>query len=75
MDQKDTIWTITSLKISKLTELINLAPHYKDLGHLALDGGEWSASRPGHFTIGEIDPGIHWIVGWVGPRAGLDTVE
>jgi hypothetical protein len=30
----------------------------------ALDGGEWSASRPGRFTP--------WR-GWVGPRAGLDT--
>jgi hypothetical protein len=34
-----------------------------------LDGGEWSASRPGRaFT-----PGTHWTGGWVGPRAGLDT--
>jgi hypothetical protein len=33
----------------------------------ALDGGEWSASRPGRYT--------HWIRGWVGPRAGLDDVE
>jgi len=23
---------------------------------LALDGGEWSASRPGHFTLGERTP-------------------
>jgi hypothetical protein len=36
----------------------------------ALDGGEWSAFRHGRFT-----PGIHWIGGWVGPRAGLDAVE
>jgi hypothetical protein len=35
----------------------------------ALDGGEWSASRPGRaFT-----PGTHCTGGWVGPRAGLDT--
>jgi hypothetical protein len=27
----------------------------------ALDGGEWSASRPYHFTSGEIAPGTHWI--------------
>jgi hypothetical protein len=27
----------------------------------ALDGGEWSASRPGHFTLGERAPGTHWI--------------
>jgi len=38
---------------------------------LAPDGGEWSASRPSHFT-----PGAHWIGGswWVGLRVGLDTV-
>jgi hypothetical protein len=40
----------------------------------ALDGGEWSASRPGRaFTPGEGTPGTHWTGGWVGPRAGLDT--
>jgi hypothetical protein len=41
----------------------------------ALDGGEWSASRPGRFTPVEIAPGSHWIGGWVGPRTGLDAVE
>jgi hypothetical protein len=41
---------------------------------LALDGGEWSASRPGHFTPRESAPGTHWIGGWVGPRAVLDAV-
>jgi hypothetical protein len=35
----------------------------------ALDGCEWSASRPGRFTPRERDPGTHWIGGWVGPRA------
>jgi hypothetical protein len=40
----------------------------------ALDGGEWSASRPGRFTPRERAPSIHWIGGWVGPRAVLDTV-
>jgi hypothetical protein len=40
----------------------------------ALDGGEWSASRLGHFTPGERAPGTHFIGGWVGPRAGLDAV-
>jgi hypothetical protein len=39
----------------------------------ALDGGEWSASRPCRFTPGARAPGTHWIGGWVGPRAGLDT--
>jgi hypothetical protein len=32
----------------------------------ALDGGEWSASRPGRFTPGERTPGTHWIEVWVG---------
>jgi hypothetical protein len=36
----------------------------------ALDGGEWSTSRPGRFTTG-----TNWVGGWVGHRAGLDTVE
>jgi len=40
----------------------------------ALDGGEWSASRPGRFTTRERAPCIHWIGGWVGPRAVLDAV-
>jgi len=33
----------------------------------ALDGGEWSASRPGRFTPRERAPGTRWIGGWVGP--------
>jgi hypothetical protein len=40
----------------------------------ALDGAEWSASRPGRFTPRKRVPGIHWIGGWVGPRAVLDAV-
>jgi hypothetical protein len=40
----------------------------------ALDGGEWSASRPGRaLTPGERTLGTHGTGGWVGPRAGLDT--
>jgi hypothetical protein len=34
----------------------------------ALEGGEWSASRPG-----ERAPSTHCTGGWVGPRAGLDA--
>jgi hypothetical protein len=42
----------------------------------ALDGGEWSASRPGRaFTPGERTPGTYCTEGWVGPRAGLDTED
>jgi hypothetical protein len=40
----------------------------------ALDGGEWSASRPSRFTPREKAPGTHWIGSWVGPRAVLNTV-
>jgi hypothetical protein len=41
----------------------------------ALVEREWSASRPGRFTPGEIALGTHCIGGWVDPRAGLDDVE
>jgi hypothetical protein len=41
----------------------------------ALDGGEWSSSRPGHFTPRERAPGTNWIGGWVGPGAVLDVVK
>jgi hypothetical protein len=40
----------------------------------ALDVGEWLASRPDRLTPVETDPGTHWVGGWVGPRAVLDTV-
>jgi hypothetical protein len=40
----------------------------------ALDGGEWSASRPGRaLPPAKGPPGIHFTGGWVGLRAGLDT--
>jgi hypothetical protein len=41
---------------------------------LALEGGEWSASRPSRFTPRERAPGTHWMGGWVGPRAVLDAL-
>jgi hypothetical protein len=37
-----------------------------------LDGGEWSASRPGRALPLGTDPGIHRTGGWVGLRAGLN---
>jgi len=40
----------------------------------ALEGGEWSVSRPGRFTPGKKAPGTHWLAGWVGPRNVLDAV-
>jgi hypothetical protein len=41
----------------------------------SLVGGEWSASRPGHFNPGEGALGTHWKGAWVGPRAFLDDVN
>jgi hypothetical protein len=39
----------------------------------ALDGVEWSASRPGRaLPPGKRTPGTHCTGGWVNPRAGLD---
>jgi hypothetical protein len=35
----------------------------------AVDGGEWSASRPGRFAPRERTIGTHWIGGWVGPQS------
>jgi hypothetical protein len=40
----------------------------------ALDGGEWSASRPGRFIHGGRAPDIYRIGGSVDTRAGLDLV-
>jgi hypothetical protein len=42
---------------------------------LALDEGEWSASRSGRFNPGERARGAHWIGDWVGPRASLNAVH
>jgi hypothetical protein len=40
----------------------------------ALEGDEWSVSRPGRFTPRERASGTHWIGGWVGLRADLNAV-
>jgi hypothetical protein len=40
----------------------------------ALDGDEWAASLPCHFTPEERVLGTHLIRGWVDPTAGLDAV-
>jgi hypothetical protein len=42
---------------------------------LESDGSELSASRLYCFTLDYGALSIHWIGGWVGPRAGLDAVE
>jgi hypothetical protein len=41
---------------------------------LGTNEGEWSASRPCRFTLGERAPGTHWIGDCVDPRAGLDDM-
>jgi hypothetical protein len=41
----------------------------------ALDGGEWSVSRPGFFISGGHYPGTHFLGGWVGPCAELEAVK
>jgi hypothetical protein len=38
---------------------------------LALDGGEWSTSRTGHFTSGKETQYSPEHTGWVGPTASL----
>jgi hypothetical protein len=40
----------------------------------ALDGSEWSASRPARFTPRERAPSTHWIGSWVSPTIVLDRV-
>jgi len=41
----------------------------------ALDGSQWSASRPGHFTPEIRASGTYWIGDWgEGPEACLDAV-
>jgi hypothetical protein len=42
---------------------------------LALDGGEWSALCPGHFTTRDTAPGAQRRKGWVGSRSGLHVME
>jgi hypothetical protein len=74
----------TRLKVKLSLCLFNEAWCYEDMWGsggiaptcltLVLDGGEWSASCPGHFIPGERGPGIHWIGGWVGPVVGVDTL-
>jgi hypothetical protein len=40
----------------------------------ALDGGQWSASRPGLFILGERAPVTHWFGGRLGPREEKNRV-
>jgi hypothetical protein len=41
----------------------------------ALDGGEQTASRFGHYIAGYRTPCTHWIGGWADSRATLDALE
>jgi hypothetical protein len=42
----------------------------------ALDGGEWSASRPSRFTPRKITPDTHWLEAeWVQSRSGHGVEE
>jgi hypothetical protein len=41
----------------------------------ALDGGEWSVSRPSRFTPRGKALGTHWIGGWMSLGVGLEAVE
>jgi hypothetical protein len=67
---------VKKVKLSRYTPWRHMGERrYSSYSYLtsALDGGEWSASRPGRAILGERTPGTHWIGGWVGPRAGLDA--
>jgi hypothetical protein len=41
----------------------------------ALVGGEWSGSRPGRFTVGEVLSDTRWREGWVSHRTDPDKRE
>jgi hypothetical protein len=40
----------------------------------ALDGDEWTDSRPNRITLGKETPCTHWIATWFGLEAGMDAV-
>jgi hypothetical protein len=74
--------TLCKVKVKISLGLINYAPLNDVVGGMevyppfltsALDGGEWSASRPCRSTPGETDPDTHFIEGWMVPRARLDV--
>jgi hypothetical protein len=64
-----------------MVPLLNQAPTHEDgwwSGGLAqrfsaLDGGEWSALRPGRFTAWKKVSSTIWMGCWMKLRAGLDT--
>jgi hypothetical protein len=68
------VTVLKQLNITPLRRMVSgcIAPPFLTW---ALDGGEWSASRLGHFTHREKYLSTHWIGGWVGPRTGLDYMK
>jgi hypothetical protein len=54
--------------------LINYAPRYNSASH-NLDTRWKPVSRPGRLTFEERAADIHWIEGWMGPRAYLDDMK
>jgi hypothetical protein len=76
------LWLIMCIKVkkSKAAPLRSTEAHLGDRRYSscsfltsALEGGEWSASRPGRaLPPGERALGTHCIGGWVGPRACLE---
>jgi hypothetical protein len=79
------VWTRVKVKYGKVVPVPNSSTtpwirirewRYSSTHSLtsALDGGELSASRYSRSTPKERVPGTHWIGGWVGPRAVLDTM-
>jgi hypothetical protein len=65
--QETVIFPVTAMRTSKLKLSLCLVKRHTFL--TSVSGGVWSASRFGRFI-----PSIHQIVGWVGPRAGLNAV-
>jgi hypothetical protein len=67
-------YTIRSSRYRRPVRKLLDTPSYCGSGGIA-DALASAASRPGHFTSEITVPGIQWIGGSVGPRAGLDAVE
>jgi hypothetical protein len=90
LDQKSGLnFLLDAVKVKvkvKLSLCLNYAPRHEGVLEewmyssthsltSALDGGEWSASRPCCVTPRERTPGTNWTGDWVGPRVVLDAVK
>jgi hypothetical protein len=58
---------LSALGHENIGGIVDIAPRFLTS---ELDGGDWSVSRSGCFT-----PSTYWIGGWMGPRAGLNSLE